>query len=170
MHCWKRPPHRPSSTSGEHCQLRDFCSANPCVNGGVCLATYPQIQCRCPPGFEGHACEHDVNECYLDPGPCPKGTTCHNTLGSFQCLCPAGREGPRCGLRPGPCTPRGCLNGGTCQLVPGRDSTFHLCLCPPGASSRGVFLRPLSGHGGGVPWVPSLSSWHDPVRLHRPKL
>ncbi|XP_061002974.1 neurogenic locus notch homolog protein 4 isoform X2 [Dama dama] len=118
--------------TGEQCQLRDFCSANPCVNGGVCLATYPQIQCRCPPGFEGHACEHDVNECYLDPGPCPKGTTCHNTLGSFQCLCPAGREGPSCGLRPGPCTPRDCLNGGTCQLVPGRDSTFHLCLCSPG--------------------------------------
>lgn len=143
-----------SSASGEQCQLRDFCSANPCMNGGVCLATYPQIQCRCPPGFEGHACEHDVNECFLDPGPCPEGTSCHNTLGSFQCLCPAGREGPHCELWPGPCPPMGCPNGGTCQLVPGRDFTFHLCLCPPGVSSQGFSAAPLSGQGGCLLWVP----------------
>ncbi|XP_030886992.1 neurogenic locus notch homolog protein 4 isoform X3 [Leptonychotes weddellii] len=118
--------------TGEQCQLQDFCSANPCINGGVCLATHPQIQCLCPPGFEGHACEHDINECFLDPGPCPKGTSCHNTLGSFWCLCPTGQEGPHCDLQPGPCPPSGCSNGGTCQLVPGRDSTFHLCLCPQG--------------------------------------
>ncbi|XP_006215433.1 neurogenic locus notch homolog protein 4 isoform X1 [Vicugna pacos] len=128
--------------TGEQCQLRDFCSANPCINGGVCLTTYPQIQCRCPPGFEGHACEHDINECFLDPGPCPKGTSCHNTLGSFQCLCPTGREGPRCKLQPGPCPTSGCLNGGTCQLVPGRDSTFHLCLCPPGFTGPSCEVNP----------------------------
>nr|XP_044632247.1 neurogenic locus notch homolog protein 4 isoform X6 [Equus asinus] len=128
--------------TGEQCELQDFCSANPCINGGECLATYPEIQCRCPPGFEGHACERDVNECFLDPGRCPKGTSCHNTLGSFQCLCPAGREGPHCELQPGPCPPRGCLNGGTCQLVPGRDSTFHLCLCPPGFTGPGCEVNP----------------------------
>uniref|UniRef100_A0A7N9CFD3 EGF-like domain-containing protein n=1 Tax=Macaca fascicularis TaxID=9541 RepID=A0A7N9CFD3_MACFA len=146
-HCHIQASGRPQCScmpgwTGEQCQLRDFCSANPCVNGGVCLATYPQIQCRCPPGFEGHACERDVNECFQDPGPCPKGTSCHNTLGSFQCLCPVGREGPRCELRAGPCPPRGCSNGGTCQLMPGKDSTFHLCLCPPGVSSQGLSCSP----------------------------
>uniref|UniRef100_A0A8C6WCM6 Neurogenic locus notch homolog protein 4 n=1 Tax=Nannospalax galili TaxID=1026970 RepID=A0A8C6WCM6_NANGA len=128
--------------TGEQCQLRDFCSTNPCANGGQCLATYPQIQCRCPPGFEGHTCEHDVNECFLEPGPCPKGTSCHNTLGSFQCLCPAGREGPQCKLRKGPCPPEGCFNGGTCQLVPEGDATFHLCLCPPGFTGLDCEMNP----------------------------
>ncbi|XP_062952594.1 neurogenic locus notch homolog protein 4 isoform X3 [Cynocephalus volans] len=128
--------------TGEQCQLQDFCSANPCINGGVCLATYPQIQCHCPLGFEGHTCEHDVNECFLDPGPCPKGTSCHNTLGSFQCLCPAGREGPHCELHVGPCPHRGCPNGGTCQLVPKGDSSFHLCLCPPGFTGPDCEVNP----------------------------
>ncbi|XP_045429087.1 neurogenic locus notch homolog protein 4 isoform X2 [Pipistrellus kuhlii] len=118
--------------TGERCQLRDFCSANPCMNGGECLTTYPQIQCRCPPGFEGHACERDVNECFRDPGPCPAGTACRNTLGSFHCACPAGRPGPRCALRAGPCPAAGCANGGTCQPVPGEGASAHLCLCPPG--------------------------------------
>ncbi|KAB0400302.1 hypothetical protein E2I00_011764, partial [Balaenoptera physalus] len=125
----------PSGFTGDRCQaqLKDPCasfcskmgrchiqaSGRPqcsCMPGwtGVCLATYPQIQCRCPPGFEGHACERDVNECFLDPGPCPKGTSCHNTLGSFQCLCPAG-------------------NGGTCQNSAGG---FH-CVCVSGWGGTG---------------------------------
>lgn len=135
------------SAAGEQCQLRDFCSANPCMNGGVCLTTYPQIQCRCPPGFEGHACERDVNECFGDPAPCPEGIACHNTLGSFQCVCPAGRTGPRCALWAGPCPPAGCPNGGTCQLVPGEDSPSHLCLCPPGVCSQGRPAPPWAGGG-----------------------
>ncbi|MEJ1271066.1 hypothetical protein NN561_001898 [Cricetulus griseus] len=145
-HCYVQASGRPQCScepgwTGEQCQLRDFCSANPCANGGVCLATYPQIQCRCPPGFEGHTCEHDVNECFLEPGPCPKGTSCHNTLGSFQCLCPVGQEGPQCKLRKGPCTPGSCLNGGTCQRVPG-DTAFHLCLCPPGFTGLNCEMNP----------------------------
>lgn len=142
------PPLCPAA--GEQCQLRDFCSAKPCANGGVCLATYPQIQCRCPPGFEGHTCEHDVNECFREPGPCPKGTSCHNTLGSFQCLCPVGQEGPQCNLRKGPCSPGSCLNGGTCQLVPEGDTTFHLCLCPPGRASQRLSCTPLPEQGGSM--------------------
>nr|XP_023397167.1 LOW QUALITY PROTEIN: neurogenic locus notch homolog protein 4 [Loxodonta africana] len=134
--------HCMSGWTGEWCQLRDFCSAKPCANRGVCLATHPQIQCDCPPGFTGYACEHDINECFLDAGPCPKGTSCHNTLGSFQCLCSAAHEGPPCGLQAGPCPPSGCLNGGTCQLVPGGDSTFHLCLCPPGFTGPECEVNP----------------------------
>ncbi|KAL6064225.1 hypothetical protein STEG23_006331 [Scotinomys teguina] len=146
-HCYVQASGRPQCScepgwTGEQCQLRDFCSANPCANGGVCLATYPQIQCRCPPGFEGHTCERDVNECFLEPGPCPKGTSCHNTLGSFQCLCPVGQEGPQCKLRKGPCPPESCLNGGTCQLVPEGDATFHLCLCSPGFTGLHCEMNP----------------------------
>nr|XP_021518724.1 neurogenic locus notch homolog protein 4 isoform X1 [Meriones unguiculatus] len=145
--CHVQPSGRPRCScepgwTGEQCQLRDFCSANPCANGGVCLATYPQIQCRCPPGFEGHTCEHDVNECFLEPGPCPKGTSCHNTLGSFQCLCPLGQEASQCKLRKGPCPPGRCLNGGTCQLVPGADTASHLCLCPPGFTGLDCDVNP----------------------------
>lgn len=113
------------------------------------MATYPQIQCRCPTGFEGHTCERDVNECYLEPGPCPRGTSCHNTLGSFQCLCPVGQEGPQCKVRKGACLPGTCLNGGTCQLVPEGDTTFHLCLCPPGKTSWGS-TAPLSPQKGSM--------------------
>uniref|UniRef100_A0A6I8NU11 Notch receptor 4 n=1 Tax=Ornithorhynchus anatinus TaxID=9258 RepID=A0A6I8NU11_ORNAN len=126
--------------TGERCQVRDFCQANPCAHGGVCLATYPHIVCRCPPGFEGHTCQHDINECFRAPGLCPAGTSCHNTLGSYQCLCPPGRAGPRCQLWAGPCLPVSCRHGGICQ--PALEGTFHLCLCPLGFTGPECEVNP----------------------------
>uniref|UniRef100_A0A8C0GSE7 EGF-like domain-containing protein n=1 Tax=Chelonoidis abingdonii TaxID=106734 RepID=A0A8C0GSE7_CHEAB len=120
--------------TGRNCQLMDFCPTNPCANGGTCLLTYPHIVCQCRPGFDGHTCQHDINECYRDPRPCANGGTCLNSLGSFRCLCPPGFSGPQCQHRAGPCSAGLCLHGGTCRPLAGG---YHGCLCPPGAQ-RGL--------------------------------
>uniref|UniRef100_A0A803TZS3 EGF-like domain-containing protein n=1 Tax=Anolis carolinensis TaxID=28377 RepID=A0A803TZS3_ANOCA len=114
---------------GKNCQLMDFCPANPCANGGTCVITYPVIVCQCRPGFEGHTCQHDVNECFGDTNPCLNGGRCINSVGSFRCVCPPNSSGPLCQYRLAPCSPEICLNGGTCHEV---DERYHGCLCLPG--------------------------------------
>ncbi|XP_044837858.1 neurogenic locus notch homolog protein 4 isoform X2 [Mauremys mutica] len=125
--------------TGKNCQLMDFCPTNPCANGGTCLLTYPHIVCQCRPGFDGHTCQHDVNECYRDPGPCANGGTCLNSLGSFRCLCPPGFSGPQCQHRAGPCSAGLCLHGGTCRPLAGG---YHGCQCPPGFTGQLCEVNP----------------------------
>ncbi|KAL7986453.1 hypothetical protein Chor_011619 [Crotalus horridus] len=118
-----------SGWTGKNCQLMDFCPANPCANGGTCVITYPVIVCQCWPGFEGHTCQHDINECFASPSPCLNGGSCINSIGSFRCLCPSNFSGPLCQYRRGPCSSEICLHGGTCHHV---DGGYHGCLCLPG--------------------------------------
>ena len=43
---------------GDLCEdLVDFCKSNPCLNGGVCLASYSRYTCSCPLGFSGDNCQ-----------------------------------------------------------------------------------------------------------------
>uniref|UniRef100_A0A670HZ27 EGF-like domain-containing protein n=1 Tax=Podarcis muralis TaxID=64176 RepID=A0A670HZ27_PODMU len=115
-----------SACQGKNCQLMDFCPANPCANGGTCVITYPVIVCQCRPGFEGHTCQHDVNECFGDPHPCLNGGSCINNIGSFRCVCPPSSTGPLCQYRLGPCSPEICLHGSTCHPV---DERYHGLMC-----------------------------------------
>uniref|UniRef100_A0A803SM50 EGF-like domain-containing protein n=1 Tax=Anolis carolinensis TaxID=28377 RepID=A0A803SM50_ANOCA len=128
-----------SGWTGKNCQLMDFCPANPCANGGTCVITYPVIVCQCRPGFEGHTCQHDVNECFGDTNPCLNGGRCINSVGSFRCVCPPNSSGPLCQYRLAPCSPEICLNGGTCHEV---DERYHGCLCLPGYTGQYCEVNP----------------------------
>ncbi|XP_053147677.1 neurogenic locus notch homolog protein 4 [Hemicordylus capensis] len=128
-----------SGWTGKNCQLMDFCPANPCANGGTCVITYPFIVCQCQAGFEGHTCQHDINECFQDPTPCLNGGSCMNNIGSFRCVCPPSSTGPRCQYRLGPCSPGVCLHGGTCHHV---GENHHGCLCPPGYTGQYCEVNP----------------------------
>ncbi|XP_062978534.1 neurogenic locus notch homolog protein 4 [Elgaria multicarinata webbii] len=134
-----------SGWTGKHCQLMDFCPANPCANGGTCVITYPVIVCQCRPGFDGHTCQHDVNECFGHPSPCLNGGSCINNIGSFRCICPASSTGPLCQNRLGPCSPDVCQHGGTCHHV---DERYHGCLCLHGYTGQYCEVNPddCEGH------------------------
>ncbi|XP_063152418.1 neurogenic locus notch homolog protein 4 [Candoia aspera] len=127
-----------SGWTGKNCQLMDFCPANPCANGGTCVITYPVIVCQCWPGFEGHTCQHDINECFGSPGPCLNGGSCINNIGSFRCLCPPDFTGPLCQYQLGPCSLEICLHGGTCHHI---DERYYGCLCLPGNCYTGQYCE-----------------------------
>uniref|UniRef100_A0A3B3VZH5 EGF-like-domain, multiple 7 n=1 Tax=Poecilia latipinna TaxID=48699 RepID=A0A3B3VZH5_9TELE len=55
--------------------------AEPCANGGTCLKPN---KCACPPGWTGHRCQTDVDEC---GGRQPCAQLCMNTAGSYRCAC-----------------------------------------------------------------------------------
>ncbi|MEQ2196385.1 hypothetical protein XENOCAPTIV_023867 [Xenoophorus captivus] len=77
--------------------------AQPCVNGGTCLKPN---KCGCPPGWTGHQCQTDVDEC---GGRQPCAQLCMNTAGSYRCACRDGfrlaGDGRSCHQLPSPPTP-----------------------------------------------------------------
>ena len=41
-----------------HEHVGDPCADNPCLNGGICIATnYGGFTCQCQPGYSGQRCE-----------------------------------------------------------------------------------------------------------------
>lgn len=42
------------------CQRQDVCSNHECKNGGACVDEWSQYSCRCPRGFVGSFCEHQI--------------------------------------------------------------------------------------------------------------
>ncbi|XP_059747445.1 epidermal growth factor-like protein 7 isoform X3 [Bos taurus] len=54
----------------------------PCQNGGSCVLPG---RCHCPAGWQGNACQTDVDECSAGEGGCPQ--RCVNTAGSYWCQC-----------------------------------------------------------------------------------
>ncbi|XP_078395822.1 protocadherin Fat 4 isoform X1 [Cetorhinus maximus] len=143
----------------------DPCTNDPCQNGGSCvkrLAVGPLLQseesvpvvivantvlepfiCRCLPGYSGHACETDIDECL--PSPCHNGGICHNLISRFSCTCPEGFMGTACERDINECQSDPCKSDGTCQNFPGGfscackagytgktcDSTINYCECNP---------------------------------------
>ncbi|XP_028818098.1 protein crumbs homolog 1-like isoform X2 [Denticeps clupeoides] len=63
-----------------------------CFNGGNCSAT--DLSCDCPPGFTGHRCQQEVDECKSNP--CLNGGYCRNLLDRFQCVCDLSFAGDVC--------------------------------------------------------------------------
>ncbi|KAI8492991.1 hypothetical protein Bbelb_289950 [Branchiostoma belcheri] len=69
-----------------------YCDSNPCINGGTC----ENGRCVCPPGFQGHRCQLDIDECISSP--CLNNGECVNEVPGYTCHCPPGYTGARCGL------------------------------------------------------------------------
>ncbi|XP_062386826.1 protein crumbs homolog 1-like [Sardina pilchardus] len=65
------------------CASDNSCSANPCLNGGVCYSIWDDFACNCPPNTAGQRCEK-VKWCELSP--CPSSATCLPDADGFQCV------------------------------------------------------------------------------------
>lgn len=78
-----------------------------------------RYECRCPPGYTGHACEIDINEC--DSGPCSTpGGTCVDLVDGYYCQCSPGYTGPSCAIDIDECHSQPCQHNSTCvDLVNG---------------------------------------------------
>uniref|UniRef100_A0A8C4WA10 EGF like repeats and discoidin domains 3 n=1 Tax=Gopherus evgoodei TaxID=1825980 RepID=A0A8C4WA10_9SAUR len=80
------------------------CLPNPCHNGGTCEIseafrgdTFIGYICKCPKGFNGIHCQHNVNECEAEP--CKNGGICTDLVANYSCECPGEFMGRNCQYR-----------------------------------------------------------------------
>ena len=110
----------------------------PCKNGATCLDLVNDYQCNCVPGFTGHDCETNIDECANNP--CQNGE-CMDLTNAFYCLCPDGYSGTLCETMINDCTSYKCKddpsdlcssgpchNNGTCESGDG----WFRCVCSLG--------------------------------------
>ncbi|MED6231510.1 Protein jagged-2 [Ataeniobius toweri] len=105
----------------------NYCGRHqPCINGGTCLNTEPNLFfCACPQGYSGKNCEIAEHSCVSNP--CSNGGTCLEVAAGYECLCPPGWEGPICDKNLAECASSPCAQGGTCIDL---EDGFE-CICPP---------------------------------------
>ncbi|KAL1022840.1 hypothetical protein UPYG_G00033150 [Umbra pygmaea] len=63
-----------------------------CFNAGNC--TERDLSCDCLPGFTGHRCEQEVDECKSNP--CMNGGYCRNLVNKYHCVCEMSFAGDNC--------------------------------------------------------------------------
>ncbi|KAM6962533.1 LOW QUALITY PROTEIN: protein crumbs homolog 1 [Aplochiton taeniatus] len=63
-----------------------------CFNGGNCSDRH--LTCDCVPGFMGHRCEQELDECRSNP--CLNGGYCRNLINKFLCVCDMSFAGDVC--------------------------------------------------------------------------
>ncbi|CAH3108178.1 unnamed protein product [Pocillopora meandrina] len=114
------------SVNFDHYNIKSPCMSNPCLDGALfCRPIYQQddYQCVCKPGFTGHYCETDINEC--SSNPCLNGGVCNDQVNGYVCACLAGYTGLQCGTNINECSSNPCLNGGTCT----DQVNGYICSC-----------------------------------------
>jgi len=99
---------------------------NPCQNGGTCVKDGHSHGCTCAPGYKGHHCETDINECASNP--CQNGGVCNDEVGGYRCNCPTTHSGAECQTEEdiNECASNPCQNGGICIDEDGG----YRCNCP----------------------------------------
>ena len=106
------------------------------MDAKCCFDIPGNFSCTCAPGFEGHLCENDTDECASQP--CFNGGTCKDKLNGFTCDCPAGFIGSQCEANIIECLSNPCQNGGTC--VESVGLVGYTCSCPTGFQGRFILL------------------------------
>uniref|UniRef100_A0A2K6QA51 Protocadherin Fat 2 n=1 Tax=Rhinopithecus roxellana TaxID=61622 RepID=A0A2K6QA51_RHIRO len=90
------------------CLHSDYCSQNPCLNGGKCSWTHGAgYVCKCPPQFSGKHCEQGRENCTF--APCLEGETCILSPKGASCNCPHPFTGDRCEMEARGCSEEHCL-------------------------------------------------------------
>ncbi|XP_072372322.1 EGF-like repeat and discoidin I-like domain-containing protein 3 isoform X1 [Scyliorhinus torazame] len=89
------------AADGEESTTAGACQPNPCHNGGTCEVsdtyrgdTFIGYICRCPDGFSGIHCQHNINECEFEP--CRNGGICTDLIANYSCECPGEFMGRNC--------------------------------------------------------------------------
>lgn len=66
------------------------CDPDPC-HYGSCKDGVATFTCLCRPGYTGHHCETNINECHSQP--CRHGGTCQDRDNAYLCFCLKGTTG-----------------------------------------------------------------------------
>ncbi|XP_044288680.1 delta and Notch-like epidermal growth factor-related receptor [Varanus komodoensis] len=116
----------PTGYTGELCQSEiDYCSQQPCKNGGTCYSSISGFSCQCPEGYLGPSCEEKID--YCASFPCQNNGTCYADQLYYSCSCTPGFTGPTCAQLIDFCALNPCAHG-ICRSV----GTSYKCLCIPG--------------------------------------
>ncbi|CAH1121617.1 unnamed protein product [Ceutorhynchus assimilis] len=121
----------------------DDCASNPCKNGGICFDIYNGFLCQCPTGWEGPACDIDINECARFIGTdlgCQNGGTCLNLPGTYQCQCPNTWIGVHCNRKKSDCNTGGSEICGHGTCISQNNEIGYKCLCDQGWTTDGVHM------------------------------
>lgn len=143
--CQKCPPNFTSpsgSKSLQDCFLpksRQACTVdlNWCENQGQCVRSAAAVfQCKCPAGFYGWRCEHQIDPCLS--GPCVNHGVCQSNGSQFVCKCANEYEGPYCEEPVSKCRLGYCQNNGTCNELPNGEAE---CVCAEGFVGEQCHIR-----------------------------
>lgn len=98
-----------------------------CHNGGECHEGYGlEFSCKCLPGWQGHYCDDEIDEC--SSSPCQNGAVCVDKLANYACACLMGFTGINCEEAVLLCTDSPCYNNALCLMEEG----LPVCYCVPG--------------------------------------
>lgn len=128
----------PPLATGYQIRARYFGAAG--VSGAT---TVGFLNVGCPAGFDGLACDHDIDECAAQP--CLNGATCTDGIASYTCACVAGYTGASCETRitPVPITYEFAGTSGSAAIA--GTFTYDAVAMVASADDSGPWLTPV-GH------------------------
>ena len=85
---------------------------DPCGKRGLCKNLIDDWECECEKGWDGKACDVNINDCADEP--CLNGGSCEDGIGQYWCSCLPGYHGDNCQLEVDECNSLPCQNGASC--------------------------------------------------------